>query len=395
MNEIPDTQSVSLESLTQDPKNTRRHPEENLLAIQESLRRFGQVLPLVVRQGVVVGGNGTLEAMRRLGWEYVKVVEFSGSLDSARALAIALNRTSELARWDTDQLGATLVDLDGLGFSPEDLGFDEKALEGIFELEKVEFYAKKGGVVEQDEVPEPPKAPVTRLGDVWTLGRHRVVCGDCLESEVPGGLVLMVTDPPYGVEYDPKWREVLGGANRVREKVEGDHRVDWSELWSKLGDCAAYAWCASGPFQLVAGAALEVGGFELRQQLVWVKPYPPFSRSRYSYRHESCWFAVKGNAPSWAGDSKQTSVIEAVQPGDPYGRGEERHGHPTQKPIECMARPIRNHEGNVYDPFLGSGTTLIAAEQLNRTCYGVEISPAYCDVIVERWQNLTGGKATR
>lgn len=380
---------IALKDLSHDQNNRRRHGQRNLEVIRASLERFGQRMPLAVRGGVVVIGNGRLQAMRDLGWTHAYVTPADDlTPEDARDLALVDNRSAELAEWD-DQLGATLMEigdkdvLDGLGWD---------------EVELASFVAGLGddaGDVDEDEVPEAPKVPVTNPGDVWELGRHRVVCGDALDAEKPGPGYVMVTDPPYGVDYDPKWREALGKANKARNKVRNDDRADWSELWAMLPSGIAYVWSAPGQLQLIAGAALESGGFSLRQQLVWVKPYPAFSRSRYSYRHEPCWFAAKGDGARWTGDSKQASVMEAVQPGDPYGKGEARYGHPTQKPVKVMAIPIGNHAGDVYDPFLGSGTTLIAAEQLDRTCYGIEIEPRYVDVTVERWENLTGGKAKR
>ena len=255
--------------------------------------------------------------------------------------------------------------------------------------------------------PEPPKNPTTKAGNVWALGEHRLVCGDaCSKKHVQlalGGLkpALMVTDPPYGVDYAPGWRDGMvgefGAAARVKSPVKNDDQVRWTRAYQLFAGPVAYVWHASWHIAEVA-ADVEEAGFVIRNLIVWKKQHFAISRGHYHWQHEPCWYAVrKGQSARWCGDRTQTTVWD-ISSLNPAGRKEERVDHSTQKPVECMARPIRNHGGMgdvVYDPFLGSGTTLIAAVQLERRCVALELDPAYCDVVVERWQNLTGGKALR
>jgi DNA modification methylase len=209
----------------------------------------------------------------------------------------------------------------------------------------------------------------------------------------------MVTDPPYGVEYDPAWRVAVdGGGRHALGKVANDDRVDWTPAWSLFPGNVAYVWHA-GIYAGEAGASLLAAAFEIRGQIIWRKQHFVMSRGAYHWQHEPCWYAVrKGKPAQWRGDRKQTTVWDVANL-NPHGgnREEQQTGHGTQKPIEVMRRPILNHTERgdvVYDPFLGSGTTLIAAEATERVCYGLEIDPQYCDVIVRRWQDFTGRQAT-
>lgn len=396
---------VRLSDLVEDPQNARLHDERNLAAIRASLERFGQVEPLVVRteSNVVVGGNGRLSAMRALGWKTAEVTYQELTDAQAAALGIALNRTAELATWDNEQLAQTLeaIALEGEGIAElESLGFDEQALKSI----EVSSYTRApAGVVQQDAVPDPPEEPTTQPGDVWVLGDHRLVCGDSCDPKVYAAAVsgetpaLMVTDPPYGVEYDPSWREKYDQFERHSVgKVTNDDKVEWRDALANFQGDVLYTWHA-GVFAAETHSVIADLGFEVRAQIIWAKQHFVFGRGAYHWKHEPCWYAVrKGKTANWVGDRAQTTVWD-ISNSNPMGGSEDdvntKHG--TQKPLECMARPIRNHGGDVYDPFLGSGTTLIAAEQLGRRCFGVEISPAYCDVIVERWETLTGERARR
>jgi len=392
------TELVPIDSLTFDPSNVRKHGEKNLATIKASLNRFGQQKPIVVdANGVVRAGNGTLAAAKALGWKEVSVVRSTLAGSEATAYAIADNRTAELAEWDDDALAQTLAALqiedDALA---EATGFD------LSEIEKLTAPTE----VEEDEVPEPPADPITKPGDLWTLGDHRLLCGDSTKAEDVKRLMAgespfaMITDPPYGVKLDQSWRDKALGDKAMgpgnRNVVANDDKADWTETWSLFGGDVAYVWHA-GKFSDVVMASLRNVGFEICQQLIWNKSVMVMGRSDYHFKHEPCWYAVrKGRTHGWIGDRKQTTVIDAKSPNHIMsGSDEEKTDHPTQKPVECMAYLMRNHDGSVYDPFLGSGTTLIAAEQLGRKCYGMEISPAYCDVIVKRWETLTGKKATR
>lgn len=235
--------------------------------------------------------------------------------------------------------------------------------------------------------------------------RHRVMCGDSTKAEDVGRLMggeipnLMVTDPPYGVNLDQTWRDKALGDKAMgpgnKNLVANDERADWREAWALFPGNVVYCWHA-GRHASIVYHSLEDSGFDLCQQLVWNKSIMVMGRSDYHFKHEPCWYAVRrGKTHSWIGDRKQTTVIDAKSPNHIMaGSDEDKTEHPTQKPVLCMAYVIKNHEGDVYDPFLGSGTTMIAAEQLGRRCFGMEICPAYADVSVLRWQRLTNKEAT-
>lgn len=244
-----------------------------------------------------------------------------------------------------------------------------------------------------------PDEPVSRLGDLWLLGKHRLLCGDSTDADavarVLAGVVphLMVTDPPYGVDYDPAWRvraRVADANNTAVGTVLNDDRADWRQAWALFPGDVAYVWHGGLHAGTVADSLLS-SGFCLRSQIIWDKGQLVLSRGDYHWQHEPCWYAVRAKAPGrWAGDRKQTTVWNIPKP----KRNET--GHATQKPVECMRRPIENNSSAgqaVYEPFSGSGTTLIAAEQTGRICLGLELSPAYVDVAVQRWQQFTGEQA--
>ncbi|HWO86591.1 MAG TPA: site-specific DNA-methyltransferase, partial [Stellaceae bacterium] len=265
-----------------------------------------------------------------------------------------------------------------------------------------------------NEVPELSETAVTRLGDVWCLGPHRIICGDSTDAAVVKALLdevqphLMVTDPPYGVNYDPAWRNEAGRAldgsiqrlssgkvhvplgARALGKVANDDRADWSEAWALFPGAVAYVWHAGTKAGTVQ-ASLEACGFETRAQIVWAKSNFVISRGHYHAKHEPCWYAVrKGETGHWAGDHKQTTVWDIPK------NAKSETGHGTQKPVECMRRPIENNSSPgqaVYEPFSGSGTTIIAAEMTARVAHAIEITPAYVDVAVKRWQEFTGQQA--
>ena len=380
------TETVKIDTITFDPANARKHSIKNLDAIKASLTRFGQQKPIVIdSNGVVRAGNGTLMAAKALGWSTISVVRSALEGSEATAYAIADNRSAELAEWDDDALAQTLA---ALQIEDEDLalatGYDAKEIDALLAPD----------IVDEDDVPEPPADAITKHGDLWILGEHRLLCGDSTKAEDVARLMdgkqasLMVTDPPYGVDYD-------GGQvnEKKRERLKGDdttHVFDaaLAIAISAVPKGAWYVWHA-GKYAEPVYAAIRSCGYEVRALIIWnkLKAHYGAPSAHYCQKHEPCLYAVNGSA-SFIGPTNEVTVWDIDQP----SRNEY---HPTQKPMECMARAIRNHDAPlVYDPFLGSGTTLIAAEQLGRTCYGMEISPAYCDVIVKRWEILTGKKAT-
>ncbi len=202
----------------------------------------------------------------------------------------------------------------------------------------------------------------------------------------------MVTDPPYGVEYDPSWRADAGiNKNPDKQgKVQNDDVADWTPAWSLFPGDVAYVWHAGRRASEVQ-SSLENSGFDIICQIIWSKDRFALSRGDYHWKHEPCWYAVRsGSTHHWNGARDQHTIWD-IKRADDTG-----HGHGTQKPIDCMMRPIQNNSSrgdSIYDPFLGSGTTLIACEKTGRTCYGMEIDPHYCDVIVKRWEDFTGKKA--
>jgi len=382
-----------------DPKNARKHPDRNKDAIRVSLEKLGAGRSVVVdNDNVLIAGNGVWEQAEALGIKtrvietdgtelvVVKRTDLSGDDDKRAALAVADNKIGELAEWDDDLLAELIGGID------EDLqwltGFDDDELAAMFH----------DGEEEKDDVPEPPAEARAKRGQIFTLGQHRIMCGDATEGEDVSRLLdgnepnLMVTDPPYGVNYDPKWREKYDQFERHSDDpVTNDDRADWSEAWQLFPGNIVYTWSPARGLLVTTGAILEQCGFEIKQQLIWVKQHFVFGRGMYHMRHEPCWYAIrKGATADWNADRKQDTVWE-IKNSNPMGGDDrsEKTKHSTEKPLECMARPIRNHKGDVYDPFLGSGTTLIAAEQLKRICYGMEIEPRYIDVTIQRWCNLT------
>lgn len=257
---------------------------------------------------------------------------------------------------------------------------------------------------EDDEIPETAQNELgVQLGDIYQLGDHRLMCGDSTLPENYAALCnnkqpeMMVTDPPYGVEYDPEWREDLGIGKRSKGKVQNDHIVDWTQTYQHFTGDVVYCWHAA-KFSSDVARQLESIGFEIRSQIIWKKQHFAMSRGDYHWQHEPCWYAVrKGKKSNWAGDRTQSTVWD-IKNNNSFGNSqkEETVGHGTQKPLECMLRPIKNHKLNViYDPFGGSGTTLIACEKINKTCYMMELDPHYCSVIIKRWEKFTGKKAIK
>ena len=387
-----------IEKLRPYAKNAKIHGEAQVAKIAASMAKFGWTVPcLVADDGELIAGHGRVLAAGVLGLTEAPVIRL-GHLDEAerRAYRIADNKLTELGDWDEailrDEIAGLLAedfDLDLLGFSDEDL----EAL-----LQDPETLDDDSAVDGEDDIPEPPVTPVSVPGDLWQLGPHRLICGDSTSADVVGRLLgnmrplLMVTDPPYGVEYDPSWRNQAGAAKTKRTgKVLNDDRADWREAWSLFPGDVAYIWHGALHAETVADS-LIAAGFGMRSQIIWAKDRLVLSRGDYHWQHEPCWYAVRVKGKGhWAGDRKQTTLWQIAnkdQDADTV--------HGTQKPVECMRRPTLNNSSPgqaVYEPFMGSGTTLIAAETTGRVCLGVELNPTYVDVAIERWQSFTGHEA--
>ena len=394
----------SLDAVTPYAGNPRRIPAAAVSAVAESIRRYGFRQPIVVdAEGVVIVGHTRLQAATQLGLTTVPVHVADLTPEQAAAYRLGDNRTGELAAWDDQALAAELTALVAAS-SMDVAAVSEMTAFDTRELDRLLGQSK--GQTDPDEVPNPPAEPVTTLGDLWVLGQHRLLCGHATSADAVGRLLdgvsptLMVTDPPYGVDYDPTWRDEVGGQfgdgkTKMREPVTNDDCVDWREAWAHFPGDVAYVWHA-GIHAVDVSQQLASAGFTTRAQIVWRKPHFILSRGHYHWQHEPCWYAVRqGRTAHWVGDRSQSTVwdIDGMNPAG--GGGEAKLGHGTQKPVECMERPLRNHEGDVYDPFLGSGTTLIAAERQHRACYALEIEPRYVDMAVARWEAYTGGKAVR
>ncbi|SCM71573.1 conserved hypothetical protein [uncultured Pleomorphomonas sp.] len=382
-------------------RNARTHSDEQVDQIAASIREFGWTNPILIdEQLTIIAGHGRLAAAKKLGMDEVPTITLAGLTEAQRrALILADNRLALNAGWDEDLLKIELLDLADAQFDISLLGFDDKELAAIMAP------APSEGLTDPDETPEVPQEPASELGDVWILGRHRLVCGDSTDTgtveKALAGVVpmLMVTDPPYGVEYDAGWRgeakngdgkPLSTGKGRAKGKVENDNRGDWSAAWALFPGDVAYVW--HGERQLVSIAdQLQDSGFELRNLIVWGKSGLVVGRGNYHSQHETCWYVVrKGGTGHWSGDRKQTTLWQIDKP------QKSETGHSTQKPVECMARPIRNNSSPgqaVYEPFSGSGTTIIACEQEGRSCHAIELNPAYVDVAVTRWEKFAGKQA--
>lgn len=384
--------------LTPYARNSRTHTDLQVDQIAASMREWGWTNPILVdEEGGIIAGHGRVLAARKLGYTEAPVMVAEGWTDAQkRAYVIADNKLALNAGWDTEMLGVELADLQAEGFDSLLTGFDEDEIAAL-------TAPQTAGLTDPDDTPEPPPEPRTCPGDVWILGRHRIRCGDSTVVDDVDSLLngvkphLMVTDPPYGVNYDADWRNQAERANGKKiggwavGKVENDDNADWSDAWSLFPGDVAYIWHAGNKAHVVA-ESLERNDFDIRAQIIWAKNNIVISRGNYHPKHEPCWYAVRrGKTGHWSGDRKQSTVWNIDKP------MKSETGHSTQKPVECMRRPIENNSSPgqaVYEPFSGSGTTIIACEMTGRSCYAMELSPAYVDVAVQRWQEFTGEQAT-
>jgi DNA modification methylase len=420
-------QRRKIDKLKNDPANARKHSPRNLKAIRDSLDVFGQQKPIVIdSRGVVIAGNGTLEAARELGWDEIDVAVTDLDPAHAQAFGIADNRTAELAEWDTDVLGELLEGMD------RDL-VDILSIDDIELPDSLDGGEHGEGLTDPDEIPEPPIDPITQTGDLWFLGDHRLLCGDATRAEDAERVMdgtqadLWITDPPYNVDYE--------GTTGL--KIQNDSMPDeqfrkflFDAFLLAFNSCKLgapfYVWHADSEGFNFRGAIRDCGE-KVRQCLIWVKSSLVLGRQDYQWQHEPCLYGWKNGAAHYFSETRtETTVIDDVKPVDLRKMKREEliefatdlmqkesqvsttvlreakpsanFDHPTMKPVKLIANIMRNssiQRGVIYDPFLGSGTTIIAAEQLGRKCYGMEIDPKYCDVIVKRWEDFTGQTATR
>lgn len=394
---------VPLSSLKAWAKNPRRN-EAAVPQVVESIKRFGFAAPIVARQadGEIIAGHTRAKAAEVLGLDRVPVRFLDLDPADAHLLALADNKLNEKADWDAAGVASIL----------SEYGLDDAALAGwdAAELDKLadELGANEQGEVVEDDVPEPPVEPVTKPGDLWLLGNHRLLCGDSTQLEswstvlCDGERLQAVwTDPPYGVKYVGKTADALTIENDDLDN-DGLERFLSDALGGGLSVCepgaAWYVAAPAGPRGVpFAVVTLRLGVF--RQRLVWVKDRFVLGHSDYHYRHEDIYFGYAPGATGrrgrggdgWFGDNAQDTVLDVPRPSA-------NRDHPTMKPVALVARCLSNSTRPgwlVGEPFGGSGTTLIACEQLDRACRAIELDPHYCDVIVSRWEKLTGKKATR
>jgi DNA modification methylase len=382
----------------------------------DSIRQFGFKIPCLVRSdGEVVDGDLRLKAARRLSLATVPVIlcdEWTTA--QVKAFRVLVNRSTTWAEWDQEALATELAELSKAEIDLSLTGFDPHEIDHFLSIPNQEQ--------QENAAPPLPAHAVSRPRDVWLCGRppyqHRLLCGDATSPDVIARLldkrepVLMVADPPYGIQLDSEWRDRAGlnghgpaepsylkrrTEGHTETTISGDTRADWSDAFALAPSLkVAYVWHASIFTAEVLAGLLRIG-FLYPQQIIWNKERTVLTRTHYWYQHEPCWYVRKKNAP-WYGKAGENSTIwDSPSPKFIMGGSDEKKfDHPTQKPVELMRRPILNHTRRkelVYDPFLGSGTTLVAAELSNRVCLGMELDAKYVDVAVRRWQELTGKEA--
>lgn len=412
-------------SLIPNPRNPNRHPDYQIELLARVIKAQGWRAPITVsnRSGFVVRGHGRLQAALRLGVGQVPVDRQDYATEAEEwADLVADNRLAELADVEPTMLRDVLQELSLAGADLELTGYDEAALDRLISE------AEAAPTVTEDEIPEPPAVPVTRPGDLWILGRHRLLCGDATdpaaaEQLMAGRLAEAVfTDPPYNVDYE--------GGTKDRLKIRND-RMDsgafhdfllaaFTNMLAATEEGGAIYVCHADSEGINFRTAMVEAGWELKQCLIWVKNTLVLGRQDYHWQHEPILYGWKpGAAHRWYGSRDKATVIDDDLNLSDLTRAELLHlveecrsqerttvvrvdkparndVHPTMKPVGLVARLLRNSTrlGDlVVDLFLGSGSTLIAAHQMGRSCYGMELDPRYCDVIVKRWEILTGRKA--
>jgi site-specific DNA-methyltransferase (adenine-specific) len=375
-----------------------RNPRKNDHAVDKvaaAIREFGFRVTIVAKSdGLVVDGHLRLKAAKKLGLTEVPVILADDMSEAQiKAFRLSVNKVAELAEWDDALLGLEIMDLKEMGFDLELTGFDADEIDALFPVEET------AGLTDEDAVPEAPEHPVTVEGDVWVLGRHRLMCGDStsinhLERLCDGQLVDMwLTDPPYNVAYEGGTKEKLTIKNDSMsdDAFRNFLRDAYSAADAVMKKGAVfYIWHADSEGYNFRGAAADVG-WPIRQCLIWKKSSLVLGRQDYHWMHEPCLYGWKeGASHLWASDRKQTTILEFAKPS--------RNGeHPTMKPVELFEyQMLNNTKGSdlVLDSFAGSGTTAIACEKHGRHARLMELDPKYCDVIIKRWQDFTGQQAT-
>jgi len=410
-------EQIAIDTLITDPNNARKHSDKNLKAIIGSLNQFGQRKPIVIDKGnVVIAGNGTLEAARRIGWKELQAVRVpeDWTAEQIKAFALADNRSSELANWDDSILAQQLLELDEHGWDISELGFNQRQLPAI-------------GEREEDELPSTPADATSKLGNVYRLGKHHVICGDSTDAATLQRVLngeqadIVFTDPPYNVAYE--------GGTKDKLTIQNDQMTEsqfynfllaaYQAMYQNSKEGAPIYVCHADTSSVAFRSAFVEAGWLYKQCLIWVKDSLVLSRQDYNWIHEPIIYGWKpGAAHSWFGQFSETTVLDtppadlkklskqelldmltaAMQEATIIREPRPRRSseHPTMKPVNLVTRLLNNSakkDALVLDPFGGSGSTLIAAEQLNMRAAICELDPKYVDVIIKRWENLTGGTA--
>jgi site-specific DNA-methyltransferase (adenine-specific) len=387
--------SIAIDKLIPYHNNPRK--DQAVDKVASSINEYGFQQPIVVDKNmVVVVGHTRLMGAKKLGLKRVPTVIADLTETQAKAYRIADNRINEDSTWDMELLNLEIAGLSELNFDLDLLGFDSSELDKF--LSNDEEY-----LTDEDEVPEPPKEPKSKLGDIYELGKHKIMCGDSRKQENVNKLMLdekanmVLTDPPFGVDYDQKNEDLnnrLGG-NRITEYIEADESVDFEDFsfdfiknFKLTNYNTIYIWI-NGKNSFKLYNALLKNDIYIASQLIWLKNNHVLTRQDYSSKYEICFYGWKKKHKYYGKFSHD--VLE-------FDRLNKNKLHPTQKPVEMLEKLLidGSRENNIiYDCFLGSGSTLIACEKLNRICYGFELNPIYCDVIIKRWENFTGKKAKK
>jgi len=393
-----DYKVIPVQELVRFKANSRLHSDEQIEQIVKSIAEFGFTNPLLVDENnIIIAGHGRLEAALRSNMEAVPCIIIDGLSDPQKAaLVIADNKLALNAAWDFDVLRNQFEYLKGFDYNLEYTGFGLEELCDILPDEMPEAFCG------DDETPAVPDEAITKPGDVWILGNHRLLCGDStvqtdvdklLDGQQPN---TMITDPPYGVKYEADWRAKAKGSKKTaREEnsnLQNDDQADWFDAYVLFTGSVAYVWHASAYTDVVMDG-LRRANFDIKQQIIWNKNVHALSRSDYHWKHEPCWYAVKKSGErNWKGGRTQMTVWDVPS----VSCEKDKTAHPTQKPVELFTRSIVHHTNPgeyVYDPFAGSGTLMVACEKSKRRALMMELDPKYCDVIVKRYENYSGSKA--
>ncbi len=383
----------SVSSLIPYARNARTHSDAQVAQIAASIKEWGWTSPVLIDPtGSIIAGHGRVMAARKLGLTEVPVMVAEGWTDAQKkAYVLADNQLALNAGWDAALLSLELKELNAEGFSLDLIGFDDKVLAGL-------LLDESAGLTDPDDTPEAPENPVSVAGDVWVMGKHRLMCGDSTSIQALETLIgpikvdMWLTDPPYNVAYEGKTKDAL----KIKNDAMGDDQFRQflrdayvaADAVMKPG-AVFYIWHADSEGFNFRGAAKDAG-WTVRQCLIWKKQTMVMGRQDYHWRHEPCLYGWKDGAGHlWAADRKQTTILE-------FDRPFRNNEHPTMKPVALFEyQMLNNTKGGdlVLDSFGGSGTTLIAAEKNGRFARLMELDPKYCDVIVKRWQEYTGQQA--